>query len=97
MKKCQTMRNSKGSGLNIKNSMGTGDSSKEKEDTFLEFFEKLNPEEALKLIQKNAPTLDTEFIEKLNRAKPYRKEMYKDRLSDKLYMFNEVKKFSHDP
>lgn len=23
--------------------------------------------------------------------------MYKDRLSDKLYMFNEVKKYSHDP
>ena len=77
--------------------MGTGDSSKEKEDTFLEFFEKLNPEEALKLIQKNAPTIDTELLEELNRVKPYRKEMYKDRLSDKLYMFNEVKKFSHDP
>jgi len=49
------------------------------------------------LIQKNSPNIDTELIKELNRAKPYRKEMYKDRLSDKLYMFNEVKKYSHDP
>jgi hypothetical protein len=28
----------------------------------LSFFDKLNPEEALKLIQKNATTVDTAFI-----------------------------------
>jgi len=47
---------------NIKGANGTGDSKKESEDTFLSFFDKLNPEEALKMIQKNATTVDTAFI-----------------------------------
>ena len=36
-------------------------------------------------------------MDELNKIKTYRKEMYKDRLSDKLYMFDEVNKLSKDP
>jgi hypothetical protein len=94
----ETRRNSKSIVINnIKGANGTGDSKKESEDTFLSFFDKLNPEEALKFIQKNATTVDAAFVKELHRIKPFRKELYKDRLSDKLYVFNEVNKISHDP
>ena len=51
---------------------------------------------AINLVNKNEP-IEEGFLMKLNEFKPFRKEMFKDRLGDKLYMFEQVDKITKDP
>ena len=72
------------------------DEKTKRDDTFDRFFAGFSQEDAAKFIKKSE-VIDESFADHVRGIRPYRQDMHKEKLNDKLFMFSEVEKVSHDP
>lgn len=66
-----------------------------RDDTMDRFFEGMANEDKTKYIRKSE-CIDEGFLAYLKSVNPYRQELHKEHLNDKLFMLHQVDKISHD-
>jgi hypothetical protein len=67
-----------------------------RDDTMDRFFDAMAIEDKSKYIKKSE-CIDENFLSYIKSINPYRRELSKEQVNDKLYMLNEVDKISRDP
>ena len=67
-----------------------------RDDTMDRFFDAMANEDKTKYIRKSE-CIDEGFHGYLKSVNPYRQELYKEHINDKLFMLHQVEKISHDP